>query len=128
MVVRVAINGYGTIGKRVADAVAKQPDMKLVGVAKTRPSFEARAAVERGYPLFVAGDGKIADFGIAGLPVAGPLDVIGDAPVGRLDHDLRRAALGCLGISGAACRDYALRFTWRASAQQFLDNLVPTHA
>ena len=50
MVVRVAINGYGTIGKRVADAVAKQPDMKLVGVAKTRPSFEARAAVERGYP------------------------------------------------------------------------------
>jgi glycosyltransferase involved in cell wall biosynthesis len=62
---------------------------------------------------------------VAAFPVAGPLDVIGDAPVGRLDHDLRRAALGCLGISRAACREYALGFSWRASAQQFLDNLVP---
>jgi glyceraldehyde-3-phosphate dehydrogenase (NAD(P)) len=48
MSVRVAINGYGTIGKRVADAVAAQPDMTLVGVAKTRPNFEAeRAAAGR---------------------------------------------------------------------------------
>jgi len=71
VVVRVAINGYGTIGKRVADAVAKQPDMKVVGVAKTRPSFEARAAIDRGFPLFVGGDGRMADFGAASLPVAG---------------------------------------------------------
>ena len=102
MVVRVAINGYGTIGKRVADAVAKQPDMKVVGVAKTRPNFEARAAVERGFPLFVAGDGKIADFGVAGLPVAGTLaemlefaDVIVDATpekVGRENAKLYEAA------------------------------------
>ena len=28
----VAINGYGTIGKRVADAVAAQDDMKIIGV------------------------------------------------------------------------------------------------
>jgi glyceraldehyde-3-phosphate dehydrogenase (NAD(P)) len=71
MVVRVAVNGYGTIGKRVADAVAKQPDMKVVGVAKTRPSFEARTAVERGFPLFVSDASKIEGFGVAGLPVAG---------------------------------------------------------
>ena len=38
----VAINGYGTIGKRVADAVAAQDDMKVVGVSKTRPNYEAR--------------------------------------------------------------------------------------
>ena len=93
MVVRVAVNGYGTIGKRVADAVAKQPDMKLVGVAKTRPSFEARSAVERGYPLFVAGNGKIGDFGVAGLPVAGTLsemlestDVVVDAAPESIGH------------------------------------------
>ena len=49
--IRVAINGYGTIGKRVADAVAAQPDMKVVGVSKTRPSHEAYVARERGYPL-----------------------------------------------------------------------------
>ncbi|MFB6095307.1 MAG: glyceraldehyde-3-phosphate dehydrogenase, partial [Halodesulfurarchaeum sp.] len=34
--VRVGINGYGTIGKRVADAVRVQPDMEVLGVAKTR--------------------------------------------------------------------------------------------
>jgi glyceraldehyde-3-phosphate dehydrogenase (NAD(P)) len=30
---RVAVNGYGVIGKRVADAVAQQDDMELAGVA-----------------------------------------------------------------------------------------------
>jgi glyceraldehyde-3-phosphate dehydrogenase (NAD(P)) len=33
--IRVGVNGYGTIGKRVADAGAAQPDMELAGVAKT---------------------------------------------------------------------------------------------
>jgi glyceraldehyde-3-phosphate dehydrogenase (NAD(P)) len=71
---RVAVNGFGTIGKRVADAVSRQPDMELVGVAKTRPSFEARRAIERGYRLFVAGSGKSDEFKAAGLPIAGTLD------------------------------------------------------
>jgi glycosyltransferase involved in cell wall biosynthesis len=61
---------------------------------------------------------------VAAFPVAGPLDVIGDASVGRLGHDLRRAALECLELSPDACRDYAMGFTWRASAQQFMANLV----
>lgn len=30
--VRLAVNGYGVIGKRVADAIAFQDDMTLVGV------------------------------------------------------------------------------------------------
>jgi glyceraldehyde-3-phosphate dehydrogenase (NAD(P)) len=72
--VRVAVNGFGTIGKRVADAVTRQPDMELVGVAKTRPSFEARRAVEKGYSLFVTGGGDPAAFEAAGLRVAGGLD------------------------------------------------------
>ena len=80
--VRVAVNGYGTIGKRVADAVAKQPDLELVGVAKTRPNFEAERAVQKGYPLFVAGDGTAAEFEAAGLPVAGTVaDLLGRADV-----------------------------------------------
>ena len=33
--IKVAINGYGTIGKRVADAVDAQDDMTVVGVTKT---------------------------------------------------------------------------------------------
>lgn len=98
MKVRVAVNGYGTIGKRVAEAVSRQPDMELVGVTKTRPSFEARRAAEKGHPLYVAGDGALAEFTGAGLPIAGTLsdllakvDVVVDAApekVGRENRSL----------------------------------------
>jgi glyceraldehyde-3-phosphate dehydrogenase (NAD(P)) len=50
MKVRVGVNGYGTIGKRAAWAVSKQDDMEVVGVTKTRPSFEARTAIQEGFP------------------------------------------------------------------------------
>lgn len=72
--IRVAINGYGTIGKRVADAVAAQPDMKVVGVSKTRPSHEAYVAKQRGYPLYIADLAKKGDFERAGIPVAGDVE------------------------------------------------------
>ena len=65
---------------------------------------------------------------VAAFPVTGPMDVLGDAPVGHLDTDLRRAALACLTISREACRSHALKFSWRATAQQFLGNLVPARA
>ena len=54
MVLKVAINGYGTIGKRVADAVTLQDDMEIVGVTKRTPTFEARMAVRNGYPFYAA--------------------------------------------------------------------------
>jgi glyceraldehyde-3-phosphate dehydrogenase (NAD(P)) len=38
--IKVAINGYGVIGRRVADAVLLQKDMELIGVADV--SFDAR--------------------------------------------------------------------------------------
>jgi glyceraldehyde-3-phosphate dehydrogenase (NAD(P)) len=72
--VRVAVNGYGTIGKRVADAVAAQDDMEVVGVTKNRPTFEARRAVERGFPLYGATAKGAEALEAAGLPVKGGLD------------------------------------------------------
>jgi len=82
MAVKVAINGYGNIGKRVADAVAKQDDMKLVGVAKTRPNFEAFVAVQKGYTLYASEEDKIAAFNAAGLEVAGTtMDMLAEADV-----------------------------------------------
>ena len=51
MPVKVAINGYGTIGKRVADAVAAQDDMRVIGVAKRRPTYEVRTAIGKGHPF-----------------------------------------------------------------------------
>ncbi len=82
MVVKVAVNGYGNIGKRVADAVAKQDDMLLVGVSKTRPNFEAFVAVEKGYPLYASESDKIGGFKAAGLDVAGTTtDLIKEADI-----------------------------------------------
>jgi glyceraldehyde-3-phosphate dehydrogenase (NAD(P)) len=82
MAVKVAINGYGNIGKRVADAVAKQDDMELVGVAKTRPNFEAFVAVQKGYKLYASQEDKIAAFEAAGLEVAGTtMDMLREADV-----------------------------------------------
>ncbi len=72
--IKVAINGYGTIGKRVADAVAVQEDMEIVGVSKTRPSHEAFIAKQRGYPLYIADIAKKPAFEKAGIPVAGTVD------------------------------------------------------
>lgn len=77
--IQVGINGYGTIGKRVADAVVSQPDMELIGVAKTRPNFEAEVAVENDYPLYAAVPERRARFDEAGLPVAGAVDELVDA-------------------------------------------------
>jgi glycosyltransferase involved in cell wall biosynthesis len=57
---------------------------------------------------------------VAGFPAAAPRDVIGEAPVGVLDDDLRLACLGALECSREDCRDFALRLTWQASARIFL--------
>ncbi len=89
--IKVAINGYGTIGKRVADAVAVQEDMEIVGVSKTRPSHEAFIAKQRGYPLYIADIAKKPAFEKAGIPVAGTVndmlkaaDVVVDATPGGI--------------------------------------------
>jgi glyceraldehyde-3-phosphate dehydrogenase (NAD(P)) len=71
---QVGINGYGTIGKRVADAVHAQPDMAVLGVAKTRPNFEAQGAVEKGYDLYAAIEERRHRFGEAGIEVAGGVE------------------------------------------------------
>ncbi len=80
--IRVGVNGYGTIGKRVADAICSQPDMKLVGVAKTRPNYEAEIAIRNGYDLYAADPEHADAFAEAGIDVAGPVDeLVADSDV-----------------------------------------------
>jgi len=76
---RVGVNGYGTIGKRVADAVAAQPDMELVGVTKASPDYGVEAAARRGYDLYAAIEDRIDDFAAAGVELAGTLGDLLDA-------------------------------------------------
>jgi len=59
---------------------------------------------------------------VAAFPVPGPIDIVGPGP-GVLDEDLRAACLKALEIPREAPREYSLRFTWRESARQFLENL-----
>jgi antitoxin (DNA-binding transcriptional repressor) of toxin-antitoxin stability system len=50
--------------------------------------------------------------------------VVGGTDVGILDHDLRAAALAALKIPRDRCRAFAVARSWRASAEQFLANIV----
>ena len=72
--VRVAVNGYGVIGKRVADAVVLQDDMGLAGVADVTYDYRVRVAVERGYPIFASVSDKRGEMEAAGITVNGTLD------------------------------------------------------
>ncbi len=58
---------------------------------------------------------------VAGYPVAATNNVIGTAPVGVLDEDLRAACLRALSLSRSDCRAYALTMTWENCARRFLD-------
>jgi glyceraldehyde-3-phosphate dehydrogenase (NAD(P)) len=79
--VKVAINGYGTIGKRVADAVTMQDDMEIIGIAKTRPNYEAFVAHDKGYNVYTLAD-RVDDMKKAGIPAAGSIDdMIAEADV-----------------------------------------------
>ena len=61
---------------------------------------------------------------VAAYPVAGPIDVI-DARVGAMDDDIDVAIAAALTRDRRLCAAYAARFSWPASARQFLDALVP---
>lgn len=74
--VRVGIAGYGVIGQRLADGVAAQEDMEVVGVSDIAPTLSSRALAERGmpYPLYAAMPGAKEALEAAGIPVSGEFD------------------------------------------------------
>ncbi len=95
MSVRVAVNGFGTIGKRVADAVAKQDDMILVGIYKNRPNYETYIAYRRGYPIYTSAE-RVDEFEKRDIPVRGTLedllskvDVVIDATPSKIGESYR---------------------------------------
>lgn len=100
--IRVGVSGFGVIGRRVADAVSKQPDMKLVGVVKTKPDYKARISAQKGYTFFGADDKAVKAFKDAGYSVGGSIsdllsqvDVIVDSTpeeVGAANKELYKKA------------------------------------
>jgi len=97
---QVGVVGYGTIGRRVADAVGRQPDMDLAGVAKRSPDYAASLARESGIDLFAPDEDGQERFAGADLRTAGTVadlvegaDAIVDATpagVGERYRDLYR--------------------------------------
>ena len=72
--IRVVVNGYGVIDKRIADGVAMQDDMELVGVADVVSDWRIRVDVEKGYPVYASIPQSAEQMRAAGIPVVGTLD------------------------------------------------------
>lgn len=73
--VKVGVAGYGVIGQRLADGVALQQDMELVGVADVAPTLSVRALRQKGMPykMFnVMPENKSMEE--AGIPVSGTFE------------------------------------------------------
>ena len=76
---KVALVGYGVIGRRVADAIAAQPDMALAGVADVAADWRIRQAAAKGFPLFAAAPDAEGPMMHAGLELAGGLEDLVEA-------------------------------------------------
>jgi glyceraldehyde-3-phosphate dehydrogenase (NAD(P)) len=82
--VKVGVAGYGVIGQRLADGVALQKDMELVGIADLAPTLSIRALKERGMPydLYLVEGAEEAKFDAAGIPYRGSFaDLIGKVDI-----------------------------------------------
>ncbi len=75
--IKVGINGYGTIGRRVADAVRAQSDMTVVGVVKNKPDYVAIEASKM-YRVFCASKGSEKAFEDAGIETHGDVESLVD--------------------------------------------------
>ena len=82
--VRVGVAGYGTIGQRLADGVAMQEDMELVGVADLAPTLPIRALFEKGMPydLYLVDGADSAALDAQGIPISGTFqDLLGKVDI-----------------------------------------------
>lgn len=71
--VRVGVAGFGTIGQRLADGVAAQEDMELIGIADIAPTLSLRALKESGMPydLYLVDGADEQKFIDSNIPIKG---------------------------------------------------------
>ena len=80
--IKVGVAGYGTIGQRLADGVAMQEDMELVGIADLAPTLSLQALREKNmvgangvtYKLYLVDGADKAAFEAKDIPVAGTFE------------------------------------------------------
>ena len=117
-------------GPQEGELKARFPDVKFLGLMENATLAANLAAAD----VFVF-PSRTDTFGVvqlealasgvpvAAYPVTGPKDVIGNNPIGVLNEDLRVACLEALKVSKAACREFALTYSWENSARQFLSHV-----
>ncbi len=73
---KVGVAGYGVIGQRLADGVAKQEDMELVGIVDIAPTLSIRALYDSPAPhdLYIVEDSMRKGFDDENIPVKGNFD------------------------------------------------------
>ncbi|GAB4394868.1 MAG: glycosyltransferase family 1 protein [Kiloniellaceae bacterium] len=62
---------------------------------------------------------------VAAYPVPGPLDIVDGVGVGALNEDLGLAVGEAIRVPRERCREHALKYSWTACAEMFLNNLAP---
>ncbi len=72
--IKVGVAGYGTIGKRVAEALLKSDDMQLIGVSKTTPDYSAYLAKSKGVKVYAHSKADLTNFEKAGFKVEGTIE------------------------------------------------------
>ncbi|WMT52083.1 MAG: type II glyceraldehyde-3-phosphate dehydrogenase [Ferroplasma sp.] len=77
----VAINGYGTIGRRVAYGVSVQDDMYVTGIVKNSPDYVTKQA-SRYYNIYVPDSDKKKEFEESDVKVKGTLkDLLAESDI-----------------------------------------------
>ena len=90
--VKVAVNGYGVIGKRVADAVRLQEDMELAGICDVAADYRIRVPWGLGLPVFAASTAAAGQMREAGVTPQGLLDDLLDSVHVVVDCTPKRVA------------------------------------
>jgi glyceraldehyde-3-phosphate dehydrogenase (NAD(P)+) (phosphorylating) len=71
--IKVAVNGYGVTGKRVAEAVMLQPGMELSGVCDVATDWRMKVANVKGIPVYAYNFDAYEKMRAAGITTAGIL-------------------------------------------------------
>jgi glyceraldehyde-3-phosphate dehydrogenase (NAD(P)) len=96
--INIALVGYGSQGRRIAEAVSLQPDIQLVGIGLKEPDLSTSMAFKKGFPIYVMDSKDVPKFHESKIDEQGlfsdllsHVDVVVDATpsgVGRKNKEL----------------------------------------
>jgi hypothetical protein len=123
----------GLFHPRPTDLDLPRPIFLSVGRIAVEKNLDAFLSLDLPGTKVVVGDGPARaalqqTYPVAAFPVTGPRDVIGEAPVGVLNEDLRSACLAALKIAPKAYLEFAASLTWEKSANTFVRNIAEARA